>query len=172
MQTTLDSSALGCLATTSTYVVTDLGFTRCMVLSNLFEISGPQFPLMVNECLIYVRFSTCGLESNRGTAKCWAQFLALNKRLNKIKDIWYVLSLPANYFLWVYSGNDRIVVFSFEPTSDSIRLQLVVPIWQLKRQPWLNNTGYYIVLYLKPKVMNLEEASGRRRVDSDKEMRG
>ena len=70
MQTTLNSSALGRLATTSTYVVTDLGFTRCMVLSNLFEVSGPQFPPMVSECLIYVRFSICVLESNRGTPRC------------------------------------------------------------------------------------------------------
>lgn len=70
MQTTLDSSALGCLATTSTYTVMDLRSTRCMVLSNLFEVSGPQFPLMVSECLIYVRFSTCVLESNLGTPRC------------------------------------------------------------------------------------------------------
>lgn len=70
MQTTLDSSALGHLATTSTYAVMDLGFTRGMVLNNLFEVSGPQFPLTVSECLIYVRFSTCVLESNRGTPKC------------------------------------------------------------------------------------------------------
>lgn len=70
MQTTLDSSALGRLATTSTYVVTDLGLTRCMALSNLFEVPGPPFPLTVSECLIYVRFSTRVLESNRGTPKC------------------------------------------------------------------------------------------------------